>query len=227
MKTRIKLIALICMLTTAAWAQEESEPDAFVYPETVVTNWADTPLQVTVTNPKAIARDFARAVCSQFIDYPPNKKMIAYLDNPAGYNYNKDGFLIDDAPANGFIKCDMAWQCDYNTEVCYWRRPNKHLLVGVLMQVGSEGEGVQTRHSLLFYDYNPKTRVMTPQPDIVEDVEHTIAFHRGTPNLQLPKEGKDIEALCVEWIGSEDEDFRFDRVVLKWKNNTFKTGAER
>ena len=227
MKTRIKLIALICMFTTAAWAQEESEPETVRNPETFVTNWTKTPLQVTVTDPKAIVRDFARAVCSQFIDYPPNKKMIAYLDNPAGYNYNKDGYLIDDAPANGFIKCDMAWQCDYNTEVCYWRRPNKHLLVGVLMQIGSEGEGVQTHHALLFYDYNPKTRVMTPDPDIVEDIEQTIAFHSGTPNLKLPNEGKDIVALCVEWIGSDTEDFRFDRVVLKWKNNTFTEGAER
>ena len=64
MKTRIKLIVLICMFTTAAWAQEESEPETVRNPETFVTNWTKTPLQVTVTDPKAIVRDFARAVCS-------------------------------------------------------------------------------------------------------------------------------------------------------------------
>ena len=86
-----------------------------------------------------------------------------YLKNPANYNVQKDNYLMEDAPRNGYIRCNMPGQFDYLTELCYWKRANGHSLVGVLLQMGHEGEGTVTDYAMLFYDYNPSTRIMTPE----------------------------------------------------------------
>ena len=113
--------------------------------------------------------------------------------------------------------CDMFWQYDYMTEMCYWRRPNGHQLVGVLMQVGHEGEHCDA--VLLFYDFDPKTQLMSPDIAIYQSVMDIISKHFGQLYITLPQEGKDIDVMTVYW--TEIDDFVYDGFLLKWTGNSF------
>ena len=105
--------------------------------------------------------------------------------------------------------------------MCYWKRANGHSLVGVLLQMGHEGEGVDDDSVLLFYDYNPSTRTMTPDMKVYQTVKDILAKHTGTPTLNLPKEGKDISVHYIEFIQTDENDFKWEQNTLKWGNDTF------
>lgn len=225
MRKKVLMTWVLALCTMTTWGQT-FDTEKMENPEKEISaieqQWATKTLKVTNANPKARIWDFAKAFCSQYQDYVPNAAMMDYLKNPKAYSpdTNTKPYYVDDAPRNGYIKCDMLFQCDFMTELCYWRRTNGHSLVGVLMQVGHEGEGSQTDYSLLFYDFNPKTMTMTPDVKVYQKVEELIAKQKGTPSLRLPKEGKDITVVCVEWIGGDD-DFRFFDVNLHWTGDTF------
>ena len=90
--------------------------------------------------------------------------MLMYLKNPANYNVQKDNYLMEDAPRNGFMTPDMA---------------------------------------------------------VYQTVKDILAKHTGTPNLSLPKESKDIGAYFVEFIQTDESDFKWEKNTLKWGNDTF------
>lgn len=225
---RIRFIIgwLFLLCCTPIGAQETDWSEVFgrdtMFIKTIVSKWASNPIRVTAANQKARIHDFAKAFCSQYTGYSPNTGMVDYLKKPGKYTWEEKHYYVDDAPSNGYIKCDRGGQFDYMTEICYWRRPNGHSLVGVLMQMGFEGEGTVNKYALLFYDYDPNTRTMTPDMKVYNTVKSIVKTHRGTPNFRLPQEGKDIEVYSAEWVGTEDEDFFFDDFQLKWTGNGFK-----
>ena len=199
------------------WVYEN--PEAEIY--AIEKSWSGTPLKVGNDFPKAMIRNFAKAFCSQYQKYAPNVAVTLYLKNP-GYNkVEEDNYYMDDDPRNGYIKCNMTGQFDYLTEMCYWKRANGHSLVGVLLQMGHEGEGVDTDNAILFYDYNPTNRTMTPDMTAYQTVKDILAKHMGTPSLYLPKEGKDIRVSYIEFIQTDEHDFKWEQNTLKWGNNTF------
>ena len=218
------MTACYMLLTLGAWSQVEYEPAELENPEKEIflieKQWTQKTLTVENAFPKAMVRNFAKAFCQQYQGYIPNLALVDYLKKPGNYTLEEKHYQVDDAPRNGFIKADMAWQFDFMTEVCYWRRSNGHSLVGILMQMGHEGE--RADNALLFYDYNPTTRVMTPDLKVYQTAKNIIARHKGTPIMWLPKEGKNIDVECVQWIGSDDEDFRYDMFQLEWTGNSFK-----
>ena len=221
---KVRILSLLLLLvSTTAWGQEfdvlkYENPEATV--KSIGKSWAKTPLKVAKTG--NMNRNFAKAFCSQYPKYAPNAAMLLYLKNTAKYDPNKDHYYVDDAPKNGYIKCDMMAQCDYMTEICYWKRQNGHSLVGVLLQVGHEGEGTKTDYAMLFYDYNPSTGTMTPDTKMYQTVKNIVAKHRGCANFTLPKEGKDIEVYYIYFTHTDEYDFIWEDCRLKWGNNTFK-----
>ena len=107
--------------------------------------------------------------------------MMDYLKKPGDYSWEEKHYYSEDLPRNGYIKCDMGGQFDYLTEMCYWRRPNEHQLVGVLMQIGHEGEACDAL--ILFYDFDPKTQVMSPDTTIHQTVMKIVNNHTGSHGL--------------------------------------------
>jgi len=222
-KKGLILSLLLLLVSTTAWGQEfdvteYENPEATV--KSIETSWAKTPLTVAKTG--NMNRNFAKAFCTQYPEYAPNAAMLIYLKNPEKYDCNNINYQIEDAPKNGYIKSDMMAQCDYITEICYWKRQNGHSLVGVLLQVGHEGEGTRTDYAMLFYDYNPSTGKMTPDTKIYQTVKKIVAKHRGCANFKLPKEGKDIGVSYIRFQHADDYDFIWENCRLKWGNNTFK-----
>lgn len=221
----LMLNLLFLLVSTMGWGQA-FDPWSYENPEgeiyAIEQSWSKTPLKVGNDYPKAMIHNFAKAFCSQYQKYAPNVAMTLYLKNPAQYDQKKDEYYMDDAPRNGFIKCNMPGQFDYLTELCFWKRKNGHSLVGVLLQMGHEGEGSQTDNAMLFYDYDPSTHMMTPDMTIYKTVKNILAKHHGAPNLELPKEGKDIKVFYIEFVNTDEDDFIWENCILRWGNNTFK-----
>ena len=199
------------------WVYENPEGEIYA----IEKSWSEKALKVGNDFPKAMIRNFAKAFCSQYQKYAPNVAVTLYLKNPAHHNDEKDNFYMEDNPRNGYIKCNMPGQFDYLTEMCYWKRANGHSLVGVLLQMGHEGEGVDDDSVLLFYDYNPSTRTMTPDMTVYQTVKDILTKHPGTPTFNLPKEGKDIRVHYIEFIQTDENDFKWEQNTLKWGNDTF------
>ena len=222
MKKKIILLAMTCLaILTTAWGQVDASSERDTNPEqhifAIRDVWAEHCIQVENIDPNARIHSFAKAFCSMYQEYRPNEAMVDYLKMPGKYSYQEKHYLIEDDPVNGYIQCDMGWQGDYMTEMCYWRRPNGHQLVGVLMQLGHEGE--QCDAVLLFYDFDPKTQLMSPDLAIYESVMAIVGKHTGNVFFSLPKEGKDIDVMTVYW--SEIDDFVYDGFLLKWTRNSF------
>ena len=213
-------ITSLAMITTA-WGQVEalSEKDTIATQRILEIReiWSDNPIQVENDFPNALIRNFAKAFAGKYVQYRPNEAMMDYLKKPGDYSWEKKHYYSEDLPRNGYIKCDMGGQFDYLTEMCYWRRPNGHQLVGVLMQIGHEGEECDAL--ILFYDFDPKTQVMSPDTTIHQTVMQIVNNHSGSLFFELPKEGKDIDVMAVRW--TMEDDFIYDHFLLKWNGNSF------
>ncbi|MBR5687362.1 MAG: hypothetical protein IKX36_05335 [Prevotella sp.] len=227
-KKTISSIVVLLLCSVFSWAQDTVEQDTKAM-SAIAKQWTGKTIRVTTSHPNAPIHDYANALCSQFMNYSPCAAMVDYLKKPGQYTWEEKHYIVDDAPRNGYIQCDMGGQCDYKAEVCYWRRPNGHALVAMLMQIGSEGEGVNTVNALLFYDYNPKTRTLSPDLKIKQFFDSFLKKHKnaGTPCIYLPKENKDISVGYVKW--DPEEDFLYENYLLKWTGNAFTekvTGAD-
>ena len=222
MKKKIILLAMTCLaIMTTSFGQVEASSERDLDPEQQIFEirkvWADHPIRVENIDPNARIRSFAKAFCEMYQEYRPNEAMTDYLKKPGHYSLEEKHYLTEDDPRHGYIKCDMAWQFDYMTEMCYWRRPNGHQLVGVLMQVGHEGEKCDA--VLLFYDFDPQTQLMSPDMDMYQSVMDIVGGHNGELFFRLPQEDKDIWASAVYW--TEIDDFVYDNFWLRWTGNSF------
>ena len=222
MKKKIILLAMTCLAIMAtsfgqvdASSERDLDPEEQIYAIRKV--WANQPIRVENIDPNARIRSFAKAFCGMYQEYRPNEAMTDYLKKPGNYSLEEKHYLTEDDPRHGFIKCDMGWQFDYMTEMCYWRRPNGHQLVGVLMQVGHEGEKCDA--VLLFYDFDPQTQLMSPDTAIYQSVMDIVGRHHGDLSFRLHHEDKDIWASAVYW--TEIDDFVYDNFWLRWTGNSF------
>ena len=126
-------------------------------------------------------------------------------------------YLID--VPHGYLSVDTPFSCGadctISLEMCYWHTANGHRLVGLTW--GDRGIGC-----LLFYDYNPQTRHMTPLP------ESPIKGFYDNPamlNAHLPRQGKDIhikpiwdnpsDTLTLRWNGRDA--FIFDGAAERYR----------
>ena len=110
-------------------------------------------------------------------------------------------YLID--VPHGYLSVDTPFSCGadctISLEMCYWHTANGHRLVGLTW--GDRGIGC-----LLFYDYNPQTRLMTPLPESpIKDFYDNPAML----NAHLPRQGKDIHIKPI-W------DNPSDTLTLRW-----------
>ena len=154
---------------------------------------------------KRYSSSFSRAILARLdgLHPKPNDGMFRYLiDVPHGY-------LSVDTPFN------CGADCTISLEMCYWHTANDHRLVGLTW--GDRGIGC-----LLFYDYNPQTRLMTPLPEPpIKDFYDNPAML----NAHLPRQGKDIhikpiwdnpsDTLTLRWNGSDA--FIFDGAAERYR----------
>lgn len=214
--------------TEKAEAQDKTESagedvDAPEGLSVIVNSWKKTPITVSPKGAKVNIQDFAQAFCDQYASYEPNQKMLKYLANPKTYNKEAEVYgVISDIP-NGYISSSLWTEIDRFTKMCYWNRKNGHSLVGVFMINGSENADPET--AFMFYDYDPKTNIMTPDLDVYQVVEK-VALNKDFEDyaLEFPQKGKDI---IVKLYSDNGEDgYDITEMTLKWTGDTFTLVAQ-
>ena len=200
-------------------SESASEDDTASEGLGLMTNtWKKTPITVSPKGAKANILDYAQAFCGKYNSYEPNKKILKYLADPKAYDKEAEVYSIDSDVANGYISSNLMTEIDRFTTMCYWNRKNGHSLVGVFMINGSEN--TKPESAFMFYDYDPKTNIMTPDTDVCQVVEK-VALNKDFEDyaLELPKEGKDIIVKLYSDNGADGYDIT--EMTLKWTGDTF------
>ena len=160
---------------------------------------------------------FAFAFCEEYPDYEPNAALQEYLAQPKDYNEENTDFHINDDTSNGYLSSTLMTEYDFRTDCCYWKRKNGHQLVAFWLCEQHEGMDVP-ENLVLFYDYDPKTFKMTPEPQLTELVEKNTASF-PTYEVRLPDEGKDIEIMT--YTDADEESYDVSSFKMIWNGQNF------
>ena len=216
------------VVTESAEAQDESESadtdenvESGLYD--VTSNWKQTPITVSPKGAKVNIQDFAQAFCSQYALFDPNEKILKYFADPKTYDKVAENYGVESDITNGYIRSLLLAEVIRETQMCYWNRKNGHSLVGVFMENGSENSG--SENVFMFYDYDPKTNIMTPDLNVFKVVEK-VALDKAFEDyeLELPQKGKDIEVNLYTDNGEDGYDVT--EKTLKWTGDTFTLVAD-
>ncbi len=216
------------VVTESAEAQDESEStdtdknvEGGLYD--VTSNWKQTPITVSPKGAKVNIQDFAQAFCSQYDRFEPNEKILKYFATPKTYDEDAELYRVESDITNGYIRTLLLTEVVRTTIMCYWKRKNGHSLVGVFMVNGYESG--KSENVFMFYDYDPKTNIMTPDLNVYKVVEK-VALDKAFDDydLELPQKGKDI---VVNFYTENGEDgYDVTEKTLKWTGDTFTLVAD-
>lgn len=151
------------------------------------TDWDTTPLTVKSSVKKAGIVDFFHALAEK-----SRSLLIRQADeNLSPANQKVDIIEVDEK--NGYILIgngkDKHVETDYRAlECCYWRMANGHSLFAVNRLYDYSALSVE------FYDYDPATHVLTPQP-LIDLYENINVGEYARP--ALPRFGKSVQ--MVSW----------------------------
>ena len=121
--------------------------------------------------------------------------------------------------SNGYLACLALLQYDTVTECCYWNRNNGHKLVAFWLSATFENSSLD-RHLAAFYDYDPATGIMTPEPKLTQMIEQAASQYDAY-SVRLPEEGKDI--MIYDYTINEEEDSaEIKNYALRWNGYDFK-----
>ena len=208
------------LVATAAPSEEvapepEEEIDELDAISAIRNEWRDKLINVEGDKAAASIEQLTLAFCKMYPDFVVNKMLGDYLIAPQ--EYENELYSIDNQSNNGFIRCMMRVETPHETDACYWNRKNGHKLFAAYMQAGYEnGDGEDL---VVFYDYDPATGVMTPEPELTDKLEKQGKGY-DYYEVRLPQEGKDIILyVCTE--NKELENYDCDEQQVKWDGMTF------
>ena len=199
---------------------DDNLPDSFKKIPAIMAKWASKPLKNVLPDGTFDIERFASAFCNEYSEYEPNQAICEYLADPKAYEKKDTYFNIRNMKKNGYIACLAMLQCAWNTECCYWKRKNGHALVAFWLEQGHESETELEQGLLAFYDFNPDTNTMTPEPALSKMVTDAMAKYDSF-SISLPSEGKDIELTGL--MVNEEEDYcDTTPYLLRWNGNDFR-----
>ena len=177
--------------------------------------WRDRPFNVEPGDITPGVHEFAYAICEQYPGFEANKKMMEYLMDNDECKKERWGYHVTDQPRMGYLRCSSMTQYDTSTTCCYWKRQNGHQLVAVYMN--DDHENGDDQQLVAFYDYDPATDVLTPEPKLTEMVEN-LGKGYDDYEVNLPEKGKDIE---VDAFTFSDDSAQEHQYFLIWNGQTF------
>lgn len=195
--------------------------------------WTTKTLTVSGDKSKVGIKEFTKTFCKAWPQCGTNKALKEFFASP---NAGKNEFRIETAdprtsghtfgyqitcnPRNGYIRCMGEIQTDRFTYTCYWNRKNGHKLFAAFMEECWESADWD-QCLVVFYDYDPATGIMTPEPALTKMIEKRAKDYL-VYYVILPEQGKNIDVVCVE---SQEEDASADETfTLVWNGTTFKWG---
>jgi hypothetical protein len=180
--------------------------------------WEVNPIPGAAVNGKTDIERFASVFCNEYSNYEPNLVLLNYLKDPKGFN--DENYRVDNQKSNGYIKCMGMFQVSHDVTCCYWNRNNGHKLVAFWMEKGHESDPTLGDNLLVFYDYDPATDKMDPEPKLSEAIATAMAQYDDY-TVVLPDKGKDIE-LVGHMIDYENDSAENTYYIYRWNGNDFK-----
>ena len=179
-------------------------------------SWASQKINVNSGDQKPGIEQFALAFCKTYPQNDINHVLRDYLISPE--DFGESDYSIEVLPSNGYIECMWLVQTAPLTDVCYWNRKNGHKLVAAYMEEDHES-GVYSEHLAVFYDYDPETDIMTPEPSLTNMIEERVKEYDNF-SVTLPSEGKDIQVFgFIDNLELDNCDVV--EMELKWNGMTF------
>jgi len=177
--------------------------------------WVNNPIDAEPGDITPGIETFAYAFCDKYSQCETNKALANYFVDPN--EVNKEMYEIVSDPKNGYVHSMMKVQTTPVTDACFWNRNNEHQLFAAYME--NTTETGETTNLVVFYDYDPMTQIMTPEPALTNMIEERMTKY-SSYQVVLPQNGKDIQV--VGFIEDEANDSA-DRLELKlkWNGMTF------
>ena len=189
--------------------------------------WRGKTLQVDADKSKAGIKEFALAFCKTYPQCGTNEALRSYLtsanaDKDQGSIESKDGehmfnYQIYCNPRNGYIHCMGEIETNRFTYGCFWNRKNGHKLFAAFMEECWESPDWE-QCLVVFYDYDPATGVLTPEPALTDMIEQVAKAHTCY-TVTLPEIGKDVDVTVID--GQEEDACADETLKLKWNGMTF------
>lgn len=191
--------------------------------------WAEKTLKVEAKGAVGI-KAMALAFCKAYPQCETNQDLRDFLSSP---NADKEehveakdfpatgemSYQIYNKASNGYIRCMLYSETNRYTYACYWNRKNGHKLFASFMVECWEHEDMD-QCLVVFYDYDPATGEMKPEPALTKMIEERVKSDDYLCYyITLPEEGKDIEVIAV--ISDEPEASSDEMWMLKWNGQSF------
>lgn len=184
--------------------------------------WDTRPLSVDAKGKTAGIEDFAKAFAKAYGEYKPNKVMYNHLTGNRKANDADEllrEFEVYVNAKSGYLGCELPTEYDWLTTCCYWRRDNGHSLVAFWLSEAHEGS--DTDDTLLaFYDYDPATGTMTPEPKLARKIDMAMQRYDAY-TVRLPEQGKDIEVTGHK-ADHENDNYVNTQYLFRWNGNDFR-----
>ena len=183
--------------------------------------WDVMPIPVLALDGKTDIERFAASFCNEYSNYEPNLVLYDYLNDEKEFKKDLEyfgyGYNVDNQKDNGYILCRAETQFSKDTDCYCWKRDNGHSLVAFWLEEGKEGD--DNTSLLAFYDIDPATNTMTPEPALSEKVAEAMAQYDAY-SVRLPQEGKDV-GLIGHKINIEEDNCDNTYYMLRWNGNDF------
>ena len=176
--------------------------------------WDVMPISVATVDGLSDIKRVANAFCYEYSNYEPNKVLCDYLKDP---DYNNEYFEVESLEENGYIAC--KGMTEYSNDVCchIWDRKNGHKLVAFWLEEAHEnGDDASL---LAFYDFDPATNTMTPEPELAKKIVESMAQYDAY-SVRLPRVGLDA-GLIGHKINIEEDNCDNTYYMLRWNGNDF------
>lgn len=176
--------------------------------------WRGQPITLETSNVNI--QSLALAFCNSYPGFEPNRMLRDHLAGQTKQT-EQQGYSVNLEERNGYVCIETTTELPTGTTLCYWKRNNGHKLLAAWMEFQEEGK--KAENLLTFYDYDPNTKVLQPEPKLTDELEGiTKKFNEWS--LRLPSEGKDIEIMSFSGSDSE-ENYKCIYYNWKWNGMTF------
>ena len=183
----------------------------------IIGAWEANPISGVAVDGKTDIERFAFVFCNEYPNFEPNQVLLDYLKDPKGFN--NESYSVECQKNNGYIKCMGMFQVTCEMAGCYWNRDNGHKLVAFWMEKGHEIDPSFAERLLVFYDYDPATDKMNPEPALAEAVNIAMAQYNDY-SVRLPEEGKDIEIVGYMY-DYENDSAENTYYIYRWNGKDF------
>lgn len=183
MKRLLFIAACYLCTITGCWAQEHPNKEVCSLTE-IYNQWKNVPIKNVVNGSLGIMLERFDQTWPTLVVGDVREVMEQGLESKL-LDEETDYRIINDAK-NGYVGSSDAGTDSEYMSACVWNRSNGHRLLAVHLGKPTDPE----IDFVCFYDYNPQTKTLTPEPTILSDFKRKSASSQISH--KLPRQGKSV-----------------------------------